>query len=79
MNEQKIETKIDLGNSVHRIVNWLILAFVATLVYLAEEVRTDVRELKRISADERIIDATQELKIQAHEQRIYHIERITQR
>lgn len=79
MNEQKLETKIDLAQTVHRIINWVILAFVGVLIYLAEEVRTDVRELKKISADERVIDATHELKLQAHEQRIAHIERITQR
>lgn len=67
----------DYGQTIHRVTNWIILAFVAMLTYLANEVRSDVKSLKQASNDERVIDAEQASTLKAHEHRISQLEKFS--
>lgn len=69
------EIKLDIGQTVHRITNWIIIAFISVLTYLAKEVRDDVKQMKIISSEERIIDARQDEILRSYELRISKLEK----
>lgn len=70
------EIKIDYGQTIHRVTNWIILAFIAILTYLANEVRSDVKNLMQSANDERVVNAEQAQALKAHEHRISQLEKI---
>ena len=61
--------------TVRSTVNWIMLAFVGIIAYLAKEVRDDVKQMKIISSEERIVDARQDEILRTHELRIAKLEK----